>query len=69
MISVFIFRMIFQIIDMIEMYVSNDVQEEKRSIFFTISMIGRVPYLILFLMLYAFWFHLLRFFVQLKQKK
>lgn len=69
MTSVFLFRLVFQSVDVAEMLMSHEAFKIHDRLFLWISFTGRIPYVLCFLFALILWFHLVTFFLYLKQLK
>jgi hypothetical protein len=69
MASVFVFRLVFQGVDVAEMLMSHETFNTHESVLLGISFAGRIPYLVCFIFALTLWFHLVTYFLTLKKLK
>ena len=67
MTSVFLFRLIFQAVDVAEMLMSHEAFNINERLLLGISFAGRIPYVICFIFALILWFHLVTYFLSLKK--
>ena len=67
MTSVFVFRLVFQSVDVAEMVMSHEVFNMHKMLLLGISLSGRIPYVICFVFALMLWFHLITYFMSLKK--
>ena len=67
MTSVFVFRLVFQAVDVAEMLMSHEAFNIHERLLLWISFSGRIPYVFCFLFALILWFHLVTYFLSLKK--
>ena len=64
--SVFTLRVVIHTVDLIEMFMDSEKFQQNEKLYLGISMGSRIPYLLFFIVAIGLWFHLVRFFVNMK---